>query len=279
MIPSRLHIAIFCGKLSGGWWSVNGGEGRWPLSLAYILSQDPRIKIDLIGDSGGPQGGLGSNIRCMLPTTPAVREQIYDIALLAPWELKLGRWLGCEDYQSMVQARLYVHPTFSWNVGLLKKTCYKLGHILAIPFPGTFVNSPKPGDPGWGTFKVEVIPYPFVGDPLPPDPSRREIVWPSKDVFHTYWKNTDHRQIADLGISYLKALLRLCRKYPGIRKVHFLTGKWNFNPRWSKRTDHIDLAKQLPDPVFHDWVKYDELLDIFARIPGYTLTIARSLPG
>jgi len=205
----------------------------------------------------------------VVKTTPIVKEEVYDVALLAPWELAKhanGGWQNCLGYSEWLRARLYIHPTFSWNQGLHEVTCWNQGHVLAVPFRGILDHCPKPGKPGYGTFKIEVLPFPFGGDVLPPDPSRTEVVWPSKDVFHKYWQTTDHKGVADLGISYLTALVRLCEKYPkAFSKVHFFTGKWNFNVKWAGRDDHRKLAEKLPDPQFHDWLLYNELLDIFSR--------------
>jgi hypothetical protein len=269
-----MKVAIFAGgHINSGTYSSVSGEGRWALGLVdSFVKHVPGIEIDLYNDSvpsWGHQTPLpGVTMKSYHQISSDVR---YSAALYIPWELKLptqlhhNKWVMCDQLTQHLKADLYAHCQFSWTTGLLSYPCSQEGHIIVYPFR----ESARTFDSAKGVckFPAEFLPYPHCSEYKLADPTRTEVVLPSKEVYHKdFGPGGRSTHIPLAGNATLRALIRLFKENPKLTNANFFAAH-GLEPSWSPVINQLgvrDLIDQLPHTL-HNWLTYDKVQAVLSR--------------
>jgi len=174
-------------------------------------------------------------------------------------------YVNCEIVSKYLHSRLNIHCNAGWTDGVRKRSCNELGHVVGYSHKAS--ERSIPSDPKEAHFPHELLAEPIMWGWKKPDPKRRLLSWPNKDVFHPDWGGgAEDHVVPRQGKRTLEAMVQLVERFPtAFDATHIFTGKWTFDPAWSWRVERLgilDLVSKLPTPVLHDWADNDVMMDI-----------------
>jgi hypothetical protein len=258
-----MKVVVFVGgSIVNGFESAASGESRWAQNLGKMLAQRGHV-VDIVANDfyNPPSWGHTSPMPNVNLLSVPNSNIFYDIALYVPWEHQFNglRWKTCRSIP--VNAKYYVHCTFSWTHSLPNQDCWKYNHILAYPFKqedSQFIENQSKNP-----FPTFFLPYPIFEELVDVKiENRKDIIWTCKDVYHSGWdKNGEH--VPRIGTDILRCVKKLSKEFSF--NFHLLSTRL-FDPSISTmaaRYKPLDIVKDIPNVRMHELIPKNELQDIF----------------